>query len=555
MYLGGNNGIQPFVYSAGDDVAAKWTAWVQQFEFFMSAMPDADGQLDWHALMLHYGGPTVQQVHLSLDADTAQDIQCGPLAAGMVTPYVALAKRLTAYFAPKRNPTYERCVFKMMKQLADEKIDTFILRLRQQAAKCGFGDRFDEFMKDQITACCSSKELRKKILRSKDCSLDDVINMARIEETVEEEDKIFREERVVVNTPSNEVNKIQHNKRRFGQVNKWQSKPDQKASCGRCGRFGHNGGDKCPAKEKKCLKCNAIGHFAKKCFSKKRSAERGVDDSQMAKQIKTTENVQWVSTPPNGNVTDEEYVLCIDDDDTNDDIVECVLGGVVLNGTIDSGSKYNLINEKTWTWLKSSNVRVHNQRRDTDKSFKAYNGGKLTVIGMFDASISVGKVGTNATFYIIANGGPFLLGKITSKKLGILRLGTNVNSVQESSTFPKIKGIQVDLPIKLDVKPVVQAYRRVPIAVEQAVNDKIDKMIAQDIVEKVTGPSKWISPLVVVPRNNSDEIRICVDMRRANEAVERENHPMPTFEDFLPHLNKAKMFSKIDVKNAFHQVV
>lgn len=112
----------------------------------------------------------------------------------------------------------------------------------------------------------------------------------------------------------------------------------------------------------------------------------------------------------------------------------------------------------------------------------------------------------------------------------------------------------LDIPIIQDAKPVVQAYRRVPVPLEKAVNKKIAEMLDQGIVEKVSGPSKWISPLVVVPRNNSDEIRICVDMRRANKAVERENHPLPTFEDFLPHLSKAKVYSKIDIKNAFHQV-
>lgn len=32
------------------------------------------------------------------------------------------------------------------------------------------------------------------------------------------------------------------------------------------------------------------------------------------------------------------------------------------------------------------------------------------------------------------------------------------------------------------------------------------------------------------------DIRLCVDMRRANQVVERENHSLPTMEDILPHL-------------------
>jgi hypothetical protein len=48
-----------------------------------------------------------------------------------------------------------------------------------------------------------------------------------------------------------------------------------------------------------------------------------------------------------------------------------------------------------------------------------------------------------------------------------------------------------------------------------------------DIIEQVDGPTPWVSPIVVVP-NKTGEIRLCVDMREANKAVQREKHPMPT---------------------------
>lgn len=84
------------------------------------------------------------------------------------------------------------------------------------------------------------------------------------------------------------------------------------------------------------------------------------------------------------------------------------------------------------------------------------------------------------------------------------------------------------------------------------VDERLNEMLRQGIIERVSGVSKWVSPLHITPKGN--DIRICVDMRRANEAVERENYPMPTIEDFLPRLGKAKFFSKLDVKKAFHQV-
>lgn len=79
---------------------------------------------------------------------------------------------------------------------------------------------------------------------------------------------------------------------------------------------------------------------------------------------------------------------------------------------------------------------------------------------------------------------------------------------------------------------------------QAAVDEKIEELLEKGIIEKVNEPSPWISP--VVPVLKTDDIRICIDMRRANEAVLRENHPLPTME--------AKLFTKLDIKNAFHQV-
>jgi DNA-binding HxlR family transcriptional regulator len=55
---------------------------------------------------------------------------------------------------------------------------------------------------------------------------------------------------------------------------------------------------------------------------------------------------------------------------------------------------------------------------------------------------------------------------------------------------------------------------------------KLKDLEDSDVIEKVQGPTPWVSHLVVVPKANSD-IRICVDMRCANKAVQRERFPMP----------------------------
>ena len=74
-----------------------------------------------------------------------------------------------------------------------------------------------------------------------------------------------------------------------------------------------------------------------------------------------------------------------------------------------------------------------------------------------------------------------------------------------------------------------------------------------DIIEKTTGPTHWVSPVIVVPKSDAD-IRLCVDMRRANLAVKRERHPIPTIEELLQEMNQSKIFSKLDVKWSYQQI-
>lgn len=137
-----------------------------------------------------------------------------------------------------------------------------------------------------------------------------------------------------------------------------------------------------------------------------------------------------------------------------------------------------------------------------------------------------------------------------------MKISVPVNEIEVNggSKLGTIKDIVVDIPIRTDIVPVVQPYRRLPVALEKLVNEKIDELLRKGVIEPVNEPAKWVSPVVVVPKGNGSDMRKCVDMRRTNEAVERENHPLPTIEDFLPHLAKAKVFSRLDVESAFHQV-
>ena len=111
----------------------------------------------------------------------------------------------------------------------------------------------------------------------------------------------------------------------------------------------------------------------------------------------------------------------------------------------------------------------------------------------------------------------------------------------------KLKDFQLQLHVNDNIKPVAQLARRIPYAMRKKVEAKIAELEKFDIIEKVEGATSWVSPIVVVPKSSGD-IRMCVDMRIANTAIERERHPIPTVDEVLTELNGATVFSKIDLK-------
>ena len=103
----------------------------------------------------------------------------------------------------------------------------------------------------------------------------------------------------------------------------------------------------------------------------------------------------------------------------------------------------------------------------------------------------------------------------------------------------KLRDYQVQLHVAPEVLAVVQPVRRTPYSLREKVKKKIQRLVAMDITEPVEGPTPWVGPVVVVPKQN-DEIRLCVDMRRAKEAIIRELYPIPTVNEVL----QSTVFSK-----------
>ena len=95
--------------------------------------------------------------------------------------------------------------------------------------------------------------------------------------------------------------------------------------------------------------------------------------------------------------------------------------------------------------------------------------------------------------------------------------------------------------------------KRIPFHIRCKVEEEIERLKALDIIEDATGATPWVSPLVVVYKP-SGQIRVCLDSRVINTAIERERYPMNTIEELIVDLNGAKYFSKINLNKGYHQL-
>ncbi|KAG5278498.1 hypothetical protein AALO_G00099650 [Alosa alosa] len=111
---------------------------------------------------------------------------------------------------------------------------------------------------------------------------------------------------------------------------------------------------------------------------------------------------------------------------------------------------------------------------------------------------------------------------------------------------------KLHLEIDHKVRPVQQLPRRTPIPIKDRVTTAIREMEQKGIIAKVTEPTPWISNMVGTEKK--DKLRICLDPGPLNKAPLRSHYQMPTVEEILPDLAKAKIFSVLDAKDGYWQV-
>ena len=293
-----------------------------------------------------------------------------------------------------------------------------------------------------------------------------------------------------------EVNRVFGNGKKSGQYVK---SGTSKIKCYRCGLEGHKSMDKsCKAWGQPCRRRKGKDHFERVCKSKQNKEDYIKGCKEKSKRVRQVEE-------------GDRYAFTVRNvsDASGDAKIEVNVGGIPVNMIIDSGATCNIIDQNLWEHLKSKNIDCESTKCQANV-YSCGSKDPLPVLGKFTAKVSVGQTNLdNIEFIVMKGSDQALLGRVTASALGVLRLGPNLNAVnKENEIFAKYPGCcdgigklkDYQLKIPIDVQPVAQPMRRVPYQLRDKLSKKIDELLELDIIEEVSGPSSWVSPVVVIPK-------------------------------------------------------
>lgn len=391
-----------------------------------------------------------------------------------------------------------------------------------------------------------SRSLRAKLLET-DRSLVDAIKLGKTQEELDVQEKSFSrplsDGNSTINRLPNNVTSSSSSKKGF-----------------RCGKQGHFASDKsCPAWGKICSNCKKSNHFAVTCMKKSSNNKRPAETTD--KKNKRHSGVNRVDDATTDKKQQDDPidfpgVFHVGSTSTQN-LIQIQIGGKPVKILIDSGAHTNMITSETFQTLKSNNAELQITESSPNRQFKCYGvpeGQNIVEVDLvFQALVEAGTHTSVESFCVARFGRENLLGQESALRLNLLRVGYEVQDqyiARLIDEFPKVPDYRVRIEIDKSVKPVAMPYRNVPLTLERLVYKKLSNLEDSAIIERVKRPPTWVSNVVPVQKANGD-IRLCVDMRRANEAVKKESFPLGNIEQMLATIPKSACFSKIDLENAY----
>lgn len=442
----------------------------------------------------------------------------------------------------EENIITNRFKFQTYNQEMSQKFADYMLELKKLHIKANYENvKPDDILRDKIVQGISNKKLQKELLKLRDPTLVKVIQTCYAEEAAKMDQEVLNE----------------RNEQKLSTMDDSVLKQEF-ARCKFCGMKHEFIKGKCPAINKECNKCRKKGHFAKCCYAKERLLKE-------AKAIYDEEDreIKIVRESTNGLYKKLEVTNPNDHPGRRRIVLDCYL---------DTGACANVIGyQNLCRLLKVQHVKLS----PTNVKLRSFGGHNIRILGKYSFDLKYKGRDYKLSFNVTETKHGPLLSRDACLKLELLRIEKEVKSIESELQITidadrmvidqlinnyacvfeglgRMEG-EVKLAVNPEVNPIIQAPRRHPLAKQAKLKDELNKLLRDGIIMKEEEHTEWCSNIMLLERNG--KTRLVLDPIPLNKALLRPNYQFPTVEEVLPAISKAKVFSKLDARKGFWQVV
>ena len=117
-----------------------------------------------------------------------------------------------------------------------------------------------------------------------------------------------------------------------------------------------------------------------------------------------------------------------------------------------------------------------------------------------------------------------------------------------------MSGVKAKIHVDDGARPIYCKARPVPYLLKDQIDLELNRLFKEGTLEPVDF-SEWAAPIVPIVKEDKT-IRICGDYKvTVNKVSKLDNYPIPKSEDLFVTLNGGKQFSKLDISQAYQQVL
>jgi transposase InsO family protein len=319
----------------------------------------------------------------------------------------------------------------------------------------------------------------------------------------------------------------------------------------------------CPAKEQTCRKCGGRNHFASVCQSKRK----------MSSHVDALEQVSSLSAFELSEAVNRK---------ANKIFLEVNVNGHDRTFQWDTGASCSLIGLQEYRAIGSPTIQP------VPTQLRAYGGHTVPVKGQcFVTATLEGKSFENLPLLVVNKEKcTNLFGLPWADKFGLTQFGLSAfescntsetcptpessssevfsldklddlkskyPTVFDTSTLGRCTKMRADFQLKEDAKPVFMKARPLPFTQRNACKEELERLVKANVLEKIDY-SDWAVPIVVVAKPQANKVRICGDFVQINKRCDTQQHPIPHVDDLLCKMQGGKIFSTLDMSDAYFQI-